>query len=163
MPKALICYYSVTGNTEKMGLEIGKVLKEEGLIVDIKKLEDTSIDELPNYDCLIVGSPTYYGSMAWPIKKLLDESVKFHGKLCGRVGGAFSTSANVGGGNETTILSILEALLIHGMVICGDHIGDHFGPVSIGEPGKRDLESCESYAKSVATLVKKLFPCATLV
>jgi multimeric flavodoxin WrbA len=63
------------------------------------------------------GSPTYYGTMAWELKKLLDESVKFHGKLRGKVGGAFTSSANVGGGNETTVLDILKALLIHGMVV----------------------------------------------
>jgi NAD(P)H dehydrogenase (quinone) len=96
--------------------------------------------------------------MAWPIKKLLDESVKFHGRLKGKVGGAFSSSANVGGGNETTILDMLNALLIHGMIIMGDHRGDHYGPVSIDFPDKRALECCRQYAQNLAGLVKKLFP-----
>jgi NAD(P)H dehydrogenase (quinone) len=157
MLKALICYYSITGNTEEMAEEIAKVLRTEGLAVDLKKVEETDVDEFLEYDCLIFGSPTYYGSMAWPVKKLIDESVKLHGRLCGRVGGAFSTSANVGGGNEFTVLSLLEALLIHGMVICGDHLGDHCGPVSIGKPDNRALDCCKSYAKSIAALVKKLF------
>jgi NAD(P)H dehydrogenase (quinone) len=158
MAKALVCYYSVTHNTEKMAARIADVLKSEGLDVDLKKVTDTKVDELLHYDCLIFGSPTYYGSMAWPIKKLLDESVKFHGKLRGRVGGAFASSANIGGGNETTILDMLNALLIHGMVVRGDHQRDHYGPVSIGRPDKRSLTCCESYAKNVAWLVKKLFP-----
>jgi len=158
MPKALVCYYSVTHNTERMAVRIADVLRAGGLEVDLKKVGDVAVDDLLGYDCLIIGSPTYYGSMAWPIKKLLDESVKFHGKLRGRVGGAFSSSANVGGGNETTILDILNALLIHGMVVRGDHRYDHYGPVSIGRPDKRALTSCESYAKNVASLVKKLFP-----
>ena len=158
MPKALVCYYSVTHNTERMAVRIADVLRAGGLEVDLKKVGDVAVDDLLGYDCLIIGSPTYYGSMAWPIKKLLDESVKFHGKLRGRVGGAFSSSANVGGGNETTIQDILNALLIHGMVVRGDHRYDHYGPVSIGRPDKRALTSCESYAKNVASLVKKLFP-----
>jgi len=158
MAKALVCYYSVTHNTEKMALRIADVLRAEGLEVDLKKVEETAVDDLLRYDCLVFGSPTYYGSMAWPLKKLLDQSVKFHGKLRGRVGGAFSSSANVGGGNETTILDILSALLIHGMVVCGDFRGDHYGPVSIGKPDKRALDCCESYARTVAGLVKKLFP-----
>jgi NAD(P)H dehydrogenase (quinone) len=141
-----------------MALKIADVLRSEGLDVDLKKVEDTDIHTLLGYDCLIFGSPTYYGSMAWPLKKLLDESVKFHGKLRGKVGGAFSSSANVGGGNETTILDILNALLIHGMIVRGDFRGDHYGPVSIGRPDKRALQCCESYAKNVAALVKKLFP-----
>jgi len=158
MAKALVCYYSVTHNTEKMAVRIADVLRGQGLEVDLKKVGETAVDDLLRYDCLIFGSPTYYGSMAWPVKKLLDESVKFHGKLRGRVGGAFSSSANVGGGNETTILDILNAFLIHGMVVRGDYRGDHYGPVSIGRPDKRALTNCEGYAKNVAALVKKLFP-----
>ena len=158
MAKALVCYYSVTHNTEKMAVRIAEVLKAEGLEVDLMKVKDTSVDDLLGYDCLLFGSPTYYGSMAWPIKKLLDESVKFHGQLRGRVGGAFSSSANVGGGNETTILDILKALLIHGMVVRGDYRGDHYGPVSIGRPDKRAFGCCEGYAKNVADLARKLFP-----
>jgi NAD(P)H dehydrogenase (quinone) len=158
MARALVCYYSRTRNTEKMAARIADVLKGEGLNVDLKKVEGTKVDDLLRYDCLVFGSPTYYGSMAWPLKKLLDESVKFHGKLRGRVGGAFASSANIGGGNETTILDILNALLIHGMVVRGDYQRDHYGPVSIGRPDKRALACCESYARNVAALVKKLFP-----
>ena len=158
MAKALVCYYSVTRNTEKMAVRIAEILRNEGLVTELRKVEETGVDELLDYDCLIFGSPTYYGSMAWPLKKLLDESVKFHGRLRGKVGGAFASSANVGGGNETTILDILNALLIHGMVVRGDCRGDHYGPVSIGRPDKRALTCCESYAKNVAALVKKLFP-----
>ena len=158
MAKALVCYYSRTGNTKKMAVKIADTLKAQGLDVDLKNVENTAVDDLLRYDCLLFGSPTYYGSMAWPLKKLLDESVKFHGKLNGKVGGAFSSSANVGGGNETTILDILNALLIHGMVVRGDYRGDHYGPVSIGRPDKRALNCCESYAKNVAALAKKLFP-----
>jgi NAD(P)H dehydrogenase (quinone) len=158
MARALVCYYSVTHNTEKMAAKIADVLRAQGMDVDLKSVEETAVNDLLKYDCLLFGSPTYYGSMAWPIKKLLDESVKFHGKLQGKVGGAFSSSANVGGGNETTILDILKALLIHGMVVRGDYRGDHYGPVSIGRPDARALKCCESYARNVAALVKKLFP-----
>jgi NAD(P)H dehydrogenase (quinone) len=157
MAKVLVCYYSRTGNTEEMAEKIAEVMKREGLDVDLAKVENTKVDELLNYDCLIFGSPTYYGSMAWPMKKLLDESVKFHGRLKGKVGGAFSSSANIGGGNETTILSILKALIIHGMIVQGEPSGDHYGPVSIGTPDKRALKNCERYAKNLSVLVKKLF------
>jgi len=140
-----------------MAEKIADVLEKEGLKVNTKKVEDTDVEELLDYECLIFGSPTYYGSMAWPLKKLLDESVKFHRKLQGKVGGAFSSAANIGGGNETTILDIINALLIHGMVIQGEPIGDHYGPVSIGPPDQRALKSCERYAQNIATLVKRLF------
>jgi NAD(P)H dehydrogenase (quinone) len=157
MAKVLICYYSQTGNTEKMAQIITDAMKEADLSVDLKRVEDTKVDHLIDYDCIVMGSPTYYGSMAWPIKKLLDESIKYHGRLKGKVGGAFSSAANVGGGNETTILNILNALLIHGMIVQGDHRGDHYGPVAIEFPDDRAQECCKQYAQNLAGLVKKLF------
>ncbi len=156
MPRALVCYYSRTGNTRKMAERVADVLRAEGLDVDLKKVQETAAADLLGYDGIILGSPTYYGTMAWEMKKLLDESVKFHGKLRGKVGGAFTSSANVGGGNETTVLDMLKALLIHGMVVCGDHRGDHYGPVAIGKPDKRALDCCDSHARNLADLTKKL-------
>ena len=158
MAKALVCYYSRTGNTKKMAARMAEVLAAEGLEVDLRKVGETAAADLPGYDCIVLGSPTYYGTMAWELKKLLDESVKFHGKLRGKVGGAFTSSANVGGGNETTVLDIVQALLIHGMVVRGDHRFDHYGPVAIGRPDKRALDCCESHAKNLAALTRKLFP-----
>ncbi len=158
MARALVSYYTRTGNTRKMADKIAETLKKEGLEVALKRVEDTSPSELPDYQAIILGSPTYYGTMAWEVKKLLDESVKFHTKLRGRVGGAFTSSANIGGGNETTVLDILKALMIHGMVVQGDDRGDHYGPVSIGRPDTRSLTGCERYARILAGLIKKLFP-----
>jgi len=157
MAKALVCYYSRTGNTEEMAIRIAGACRKHGLEADLKKAEDTDPADLIRYDCLVFGSPTYYGTVAWPLKKLLDESVKYHQKLKGKVGGAFASSANIAGGNETTILNILNALLIHGMIIQGEPSGDHYGPVSIGKPDQRSLNSCERYAENLAALTKKLF------
>ena len=103
---------------------------------------------------MLSAPPVYYGSMAAPIKKLFDDSVKFHTKLDGRIGGAFASSANIGGGNETTILDILNAMLIHGMIIQGDPKGDHYGPVSIGAPDERSQKQCLRYGERFARLVK---------
>lgn len=158
MAKVLVCYYSKTGNTKKMARVITEVMRKKDHLTDLKKVEETKVEDLIDYDCLIFGSPTYYGSLAWPLKKLLDESVKFHGRLRGKVGGAFSSAANIGGGNETTILSILHALLIHGMIVQGDHRGDHYGPVSIDFPDERVMLCCKQYAENLAELVKKIFP-----
>ena len=99
-----------------------------------------------------MGSPVYYGTMAAELKALIDESVAFHGKLSGKVGGAFATSANVGGGNETTVMDILKALLIHGMVVPGSAQGDHYGPVAIGEPDERARAECRKLGELVGRL-----------
>lgn len=157
MARVLITYYSKTGHTEKMAEIIEEAIKSNGVDVVRKGVEDTKAEELLGYEGIIIGSPTYYGLMAWQVKKLIDESVKFHGRLVGKVGGAFTSSANIGGGNETVILSIIEALLIHGMVVQGEPRGDHYGPVAINEPDGRAIKCCKRLGESVAKLVKKLF------
>jgi len=156
MVKILICYYSRSGNTKKMAHLIRKGVMEEDVEVDTRDVKDVKLDELMGYDGIIVGSPTYYGGPASQIKDLFDRSVVYHGKLQDKVGGAFSSSANIAGGNETTVMAILQGLLIHGMVVCGDSSGDHYGPVSIENPDSRAENNCIRYGKRVAKLTKNL-------
>ncbi|MCD6094262.1 MAG: flavodoxin domain-containing protein [Candidatus Omnitrophica bacterium] len=154
--KVLIAYYSKTGNTKQMAETIAESIKKENLEVILKRVEEVKAEDLVNYQGLIFGTPTYYGTCAYQIKKLLDESVAFHGKLDGKIGGAFTSSNNIGGGNETAISSILEAMLIHGMIIQGDFQGDHYGPVAIGALDKRAEANCQRFAKRFADLLKKI-------
>jgi len=159
MAKIGVVYYSRSGNTEKMAKEVFEGVKSEGVEVELKRVEETQPEDLLNWDGIIIGSPCYYGLPAAPIKELFDRSVKYHGSLEGKVGGAFSSSANIGGGNETTILSILQMMLIHGMVVKGTSTGDHYGPVSIGEPGKGVESQCRALGKRIAKLVKRMPLC----
>ena len=157
MPKILIIYYSRTGNTEKMARFVEQGVKKTSVDVDTKNAKEVNIDELLDVEGIILGSPTYFGVMTSEMKKLVDESIKHFGKLSGKVGGAFATSGGIGGGNETTIISIIEALLIHGMIVQGSTKGGHYGPVSIGSPDKRVEEECIALGERVGELVKKLF------
>ncbi len=157
MAKIIVIYYSQTGNTKKMAELITEGAKKEGVEAIVKDIKDVNVSELLNYEGIILGSPTYYGTMAYQIKKLLDDSVKFHSKLEGKAGAAFSSSANIAGGNETTILDILNAMLIHGMIIQGDSQGDHYGPVAIGVPDNRSTKECLRLGSRVAILVRQLF------
>ncbi len=156
MAKIGVIYYSRGGNTEKMAGFVAQGVNEEGIEVELKKAEDATLEDLLGWAGIIVGSPTYYGLAAAPIKDLFDRSVKYHGELEGKVGAAFSSSANIGGGNETTIISILQMMLIHGMIVWGSSKGDHYGPVSIGAPDERVITQCRTLGKRVAELVKKL-------
>ena len=157
MVKILICYFSVSGNTERMAELIGQGAQKEGVEVDLKSVEDVGPDDLLGYEGMIFGSPTYYGGCAASIKELIDKSVKHHGKLGGKVGGAFTSSGNLAGGNETTIMGILQMLMIHGMVVKGDPNGSHYGAVSVGTPDARAEKECIDYGRSIAKLTKKLF------
>ena len=155
MSRAIVIYYSRSGNTRKMAEEIAGAIKKEDVEAVLKDVKDVRVDELLEYDCIVIGSPTYYGTMCAEIKKLLDDSVKFHGKLEGKIGAAFSSSANIGGGNETTVLDILNAMLIHGMIIQGDPQGDHYGSVGINSPDARAIRQCQRQGARIAKLIKK--------
>lgn len=157
MPKGLVIYYSRSGNTKQMAEIICDAMDKAGLASDCKSVDKVSVDELLTYDAIVVGSPTYYGLPAAQIKQLFDDSVSKHGKLDGKVGAAFASSVNIGGGNETVIINILEAMLIHGMVVHGDPQGDHYGPVSIGKPDDRVISQCKRRGKRIAELTLKLF------
>jgi NAD(P)H dehydrogenase (quinone) len=156
MAKGIVIYYSRSGNTKEMAEIIAKSMNEAGLSTDCKSVEKVKADDLLKYDCVVVGSPTYYGHMAGPIKQLFDDMVAFHGQLDGKVGAAFSSSANIAGGNETTIMGIIEAMLISGMIVWGDPQGDHYGPVSINKPDDRVKKQCHRRGQRIAELTKKL-------
>ena len=157
MAKVLIVYYSRSGNTKKMAEFVAAGAKDvAGTEVDLRPVEQVTPDDLLAPDAVIMGSPVYYGTMAAELKALIDESVKHHGKLVGKVGGAFASSGGPGGGNETTVLDILKALLIHGMIVPGDHEGDHYGPIAVGAPDQRSEKECRRMGRRVAELAGRL-------
>ena len=157
MAQLLIVYYSRSGNTKAMAELIADGAREvAGLGVDVRPVGEVSVDDLLPADGILMGSPVYYGTMAADIKKLIDESVCYHGKLDGKVGGAFASAGGLAGGNETTIQDILRALLVHGMVIKGEPMGDHYGPVAVGAPDERSQRECRKYGKMTGELTHKL-------
>jgi NAD(P)H dehydrogenase (quinone) len=158
MPKILVFYYTRTGHTEKMAELIAEGMREvKGVQVDLARVPGLDVRRWLDYDGLVAGVPVYYGSMPAALKELFDESVEFHGELKGKLGGAFASSANVGGGNETTVLDILHAWIIHGMLVVGDHRNDHYGPVSIGAPDKRATYVCRSWGSMFGETAVRLF------
>jgi NAD(P)H dehydrogenase (quinone) len=157
MAKMLICYYSKTQHTAHLAEAVAEGARlVSGVSVETKPVHEVPVEKLLDYDAIVIGSPTYYGTMAGPIKQWLDESVAFHGKLRGKVGGAFTSSGNIAGGGETTILSILQGLLIHGMVVQGSPKGDHYGPVAIGKVDDRARTEARDHGKMLAELAVKL-------
>ncbi len=157
MARVLISYFSKSGNTKAMAESIRDGVDSlEDMEVDLKKVQDTTIEDLRSSDGIIIGSPTYFGVMATEVKKLMDKSIQCYGKLAGKVGGAFTSSGMIGGGNETTIMSILQGFLIHGMIVQGVQKGNHYGPVSVGAPNQEVHDECVQYGKMIGALVKRL-------
>ena len=156
MAKGIVVYHSRTGNTKEMAEIIAKAMNDSQVATECKSVETVSADDLPSYDAIVMGSPCYYGQMAAPVKQLIDDLVGRHGQLNGKVGAAFASSANIGGGSETTIMGIIEAMLIAGMVVQGDPQGAHYGPLAIGRTDDKVRQQCQRRGQRVAELAKKL-------
>ncbi len=158
MTKVLIVYDSRTGHTKTMALAVAKGAEKGGVEVTVKKVDETKPEDLLAADGIVMGSPVYFGQMTAKLKALIDESVKVFGKLEGKVGAAFANSGGTASGGETTLLSIIEAMLIHGMIVKGRWEDKHYGVSVEGEPKSDDLVDCETLGERVAVLVKKLNP-----
>ncbi|MEM0233031.1 MAG: NAD(P)H-dependent oxidoreductase [Candidatus Nezhaarchaeales archaeon] len=159
MVNVLVIYYSRTGNTKAMAEEVARDAKDAGANVKLRSVDEVELEDLVWAHGIIIGSPTYFGLPVTPIKKLIDESVKIRGKLEGKVGAAFSSSFHRAGGRETTMLAILQAMLIHGMIVCGDPLstGGHYGAAANGSPGEQAERECYALGRRVAEIARKLF------
>jgi len=87
------------------------------------------------------------------VKNFIDKSIEIYpDKMQNKIGAAFTSSGDIAGGNETALLSLIQAMLMHRMVIVGHQSGS-FGAVSIGEPDKECLASCKEFGKRIANFI----------
>jgi len=141
MTKVLVLYYSSYGHIETMAGAVAEGARAAGAEVDVKRVPElvsadvaaksgfktqqaapvATVDELPQYDAIIFGTPTRFGNMAAQMRNFLDQTggLWFGGKLIGKVGSVFVSTATQHGGQETTLTSFHTTLLHHGMVIVG--------------------------------------------
>lgn len=197
MTKVLVLYYSSYGHIERMAQAIAEGVREAGAHADIKRVPEivpqevaaksgfklnqpapvATVDELVSYDAIIIGTPTRFGNMAAQMKNFLDQTggVWFQGKLIGKVGSVFTSTATQHGGQESTILSTHTVLLHHGMVIAGLPYsfqgqtiisevtgGSPYGASTIAggdgsrTPSENELAGARFQGKHVATIAAKL-------
>ena len=157
--KVLVLYYSKGGNTRKLAEAIAKGVEQvEGVDAALQHTRDVTQDDFVTADGLIFGSPVYFGTMAAQLKQVLDKFVGVRRKMENKVGAAFATSGDPSGGKETTMMSIIQALLIYGMVIVGDPISatGHYGTSCVGAPDTHTEENGHKLGRRVAELVKQL-------
>ena len=155
----LIMYDSRTGNTQKLAEAIGQGVAEvDGVTCLVKSVREVTTDDFVSSDGIIAGSPVYFGSMTADMKEIFDKYVGIRKKMENKVGAAFATSADPSGGKETTMLSIIQAFLIYGMIIVGDPIAatGHYGVACTGRPDKKTEDNAAKQGKRVAALVKQL-------
>jgi NAD(P)H dehydrogenase (quinone) len=141
MAKVLVLYYSSYGHTERMAEAVAEGARNAGAEVAIRRVPETvpeevarnshfkldqaapiaTVDELAEYDAIVVGTGTRFGRMSSQMASFLDQtgSLWFKGALVGKLGAAFTATASQHGGQETTLFSIITNLLHQGMVITG--------------------------------------------
>lgn len=142
MTKVLVLYHSTYGHIEAMAEAVAEGARSvEGVQVDIKRVPElvpeelakksgykldqaapiAKVEDLADYDAVIVGAGTRYGTAASQMRNFLDQTggVWMKGGLVGKVGSAFTSTATQHGGQETTLIGLIQTLLHHGMVIAG--------------------------------------------
>jgi NAD(P)H dehydrogenase (quinone) len=145
MASVLVLYYSSYGHIEKLAHEIAAGARETGAKVDVKRVPElltadaakaanyktdqsaavAEINDLANYDAIVIGTGTRFGRMSSQMASFLDQAggLWAKGALQGKVGGAFSSSATQHGGQETTLFDIITNMLHFGMTIVGLNYG----------------------------------------
>lgn len=157
--QVLVMYYSRTGNTETLAKEIAKGVQEvEGVKCVLKPVAEVTEDDFLSSDGIIAGSPVYFGVMAAEMKEVFDKFVGTRNKMENKVGAAFATCYDPSGGKETTMISIIQVMLIYGMIIVGDPLDatGHYGVSCTGAPDAQTALNGTKLGKRIALLVKKL-------
>jgi len=198
MSKVLVLYYSSYGHLETMAQAIAEGARAGGASVEVKRVPETvplevaksahfkldqaapvaTIEELVDYDAIIIGAPTRFGRMPAQMAAFLDQAggLWTRGALHGKVGAAFTSTATQHGGQEVTLFSIITNLLHFGMVIVGlpyshqgqmtlDEVvgGSPYGATTIAggqgqrQPSAIDLEGARHQGQLVAQTAQKLF------
>ena len=141
MAKVLILYYSSYGHLETMANAVAEGARSTGATVDIKRVPETvpeeiakgahfkldqaapiaKVEDLAEYDAIIIGAPTRFGRLASQMAAFLDQAggLWFRGALHGKVGSVFTSTATQHGGQETTLFSLITNMLHFGLVIVG--------------------------------------------
>lgn len=198
MPKILVLYHSTYGHIEKMAEAVAEGARSvEGAVVDIRRVPElvpedlakksgykldqaapiAKPEDLADYDAVIVGAGTRYGTAASQMRNFLDQTggIWMKGALVGKVGSAFTSTATQHGGQETTLIGLIQTLLHHGMLIAGlpyawagqqrmDEItgGSPYGATTItgGDgsrmPSENELDGARWQGRYVAETAKKL-------
>ncbi|HEY8382930.1 MAG TPA: NAD(P)H:quinone oxidoreductase [Microvirga sp.] len=197
MTKVLVLYYSTYGHIEQMAYAVAEGVREAGAEVVVKRVPETvpleiaqkahfkldqpapvaTVEELAEYDAIILGVPTRYGRMAGQMTAFWDAAGALwaRGALNGKVGSVFSSTATQHGGQETTLFSGITNLMHFGMVIVGlpysfqgqmtlDEItgGSPYGATTIAggqgqrQPSENELAGARFQGRHVAQIAAKL-------
>jgi NAD(P)H dehydrogenase (quinone) len=157
--EVLVVYHSRTGNTRSLAEAVARGVEQvDGVRCVLKPAAQVTQQDFSAADGIVAGSPVYFGTMAAELKELFEKNVQVRGRMENKIGAAFATSADASGGKETTILSILQAMLIYGMIVVGDPLDatGHYGVACVEKPDRPTCDDAAKLGRRVAELVTKL-------
>ena len=199
MPRILVLYHSTYGHIEAMAEAVAEGARQvEGAVVDIKRVPElvsddlarasgykldqaapiAKVEDLADYDAIIVGAGTRFGTVASQMRNFLDQTggVWAKGALVGKIGGAFTATATQHGGQETTLIGVIQTLLHHGLIVVGlpyafqgqmkmDEItgGSPYGATTITKgdgsrlPSPNELDGARYQGRHIAEIARKQF------
>jgi len=161
MNRVSVIYHSETGNTQKMAELICEGILAGGCEAKIMSVDDLDREYIKESKSVLFGSPTYYGTMSWKMKRLMDT---FPVKLEGKLGAPFASAAwKGGGGYELTEIALISGMLIRGMMIYSGGVvtgmpPTHFGAVSAASPEGFDADRCIKLGRNIGVKVNELWP-----
>ncbi len=199
MTKVLVLYYSSYGHIETLAHAVAEGVRQAGALAQVKRVPElvpehvarkagyrtsqpadvASVAELPEYDAIVIGTPTRFGNMAAQMKNFLDQcgGLWADDRLVGKVGSVFTSTGSQHGGQESTILATHTVLLHLGMVIVGlpysfkgqlrmDAItgGSPYGAATLADdgsggdrqPSENELEGARYHGRHVARVAAAL-------
>lgn len=157
--QVLVLYYSRSGNTRTLAEAVSQGVESvDGVRCLLRSTDEVGIKDFNESNGIIAGSPVYFGVMAAELKKVFDDFIGVRRKMENKVGAAFATGGDASGGKETTIMSIIQVMLIYGMIIAGDPMSatGHYGVACVGAPDEGTRRNGHKLGARVAQLVKKL-------
>lgn len=156
--QVLVLYYSKSGHTKSLAEEIARGVASAGASAVIRNTQEVTREDVLASAGIIAGSPVYFGVMAWELKRIFDEFIDIRRRMEDKVGAAFATGGHPTGGKETTIFSILQCMMIYGMIIVGDPLSasGHYGVGCTGVPDDRSRDEGFKLGARVAGLCARL-------
>lgn len=159
--KISILYFTKYGKTKEMtdmvALGMKKIKDIEVGVFDINNIDDNFLEESK---AVVFGTPTYYANTCWQMKKWFDESRDYN--LEGKIGAVFATADYIQGGAATAMLTIINHLMVKGMLVYsgGSALGQpfmHLGPVATKDNYEESKEMFKIFGERIANKVKELF------
>ncbi|MGZ3524034.1 MAG: flavodoxin family protein [Thermodesulfobacteriota bacterium] len=129
-------------------------MKSGTINVTIEDVVKFDISSLPNYDSIVLGSPTYFSNVAWQVKKVIDESIVHYrgGKLKGKVAGIFTSAGTSSNGKDCLKMLDVALGVHHGMKVVQ-------GILRVDSESDKEVEKrCQEYGKKLVREIEKVNP-----